>query len=772
MKDRLPFILLIIISLAFIFSFYGKVILQPDSYLFNDKGDAVKNYFTYAYHIKHDSSFIDFEGMNYPYGEHFLYTDCHPALAVLIKLSSPVSDFFSTYSIGILNFLMILSVFLTFIICYFLLREFDINKWFSVLFSLGITVLAPQIFRLSGHFALSYSIAIPLSWFMVIKYLKHNEQSFYLVILFINNLFWIFIHAYLGVIVVSFLTLIVIGKYTLDKSRIKKTLFYLRTCFVIVFPVVIFYLFTVLTDDHTGRTDHPSGFFQYNAEPDDIFFPNHPPLKPLLDKMTGNIISQQWEAWSYIGFSTTILFLSLLILSVKKLVRKSKSTPLNNFFSSELLNISLVAAFIVLLFAMAFPFKLIPGLVDFIPVVKQFRATGRFAWPFYFAATVFAAFTFQKLYADSFKKGRSTMALSLCIAVGLLNIAEGLPYHMESSVNITKSGNLFNKKLLPEAYEKAVNTINPEDYQAILTLPFYYQGSESYSRPRYDETSLVSMCVSYQTGIPLICANLTRTSIRESKNIVQIVSPDFYYKQILNDLPDNKPFLVIRTKDAITYYEQDILMKCEPVFVSENISLFTLKKADLFTNNAQAYYNNFKQLEPSLIRRDQFYLSDDSSFLYYNGFENLKSDKPFRGKGGFQSVKKGKNTLAEFQPYSFAAGKEYQVSVWMFNGLNHALDNWFRLIVEEYDEETNTWASTTYFPEQSEVINGDWSLAGGSFKIKKPGNRIFIVTKGKNDAKEPLFIDDLLIRESGVDVFGINENDKKLFYNNHDILFR
>jgi hypothetical protein len=108
----------------------------------------------------------------------------------------------------------------------------------------------------------------------------------------------------------------------------------------------------------------------------------------------------------------------------------------------------------------------------------------------------------------------------------------------------------------------------------------------------------------------------------------------------------------------------------------------------------------------------------------------------------------------------------------MFNGFNHALDDWFRLIVEEYDEEANTWTSTTYFPEQSEVINGDWSLSGGTFEVRKPGNRIFIVTKGKDNAREPLFIDDLLIRESGVDVYDINEIDNRLFYNNHDIIFQ
>ncbi len=283
------------------FSFYGKVIIHPDSYLFSREGDGIKNYFTYAYHIKHDSSYINFEGMNYPYGEHFLYTDCHPVMAVVLKSLSSVCDFFSAHSIGILNFFMILSVFLTFFVCYFLLKEFNINNWLSLLFSIGITVLSPQIFRLGGHFALSYSMAIPLSWLLLVKSLKNADKPLYAIMLFLNNLFWIFIHAYLGIIIFFFLILIITGKYISDIKKRAGMANYLRNLSAIILPVIFFYFFTVITDTHTGRTDNPSGFFLYNAEPDDVFLPHHPPLRPLLDDLTGNIIKQRMGSMELCG---------------------------------------------------------------------------------------------------------------------------------------------------------------------------------------------------------------------------------------------------------------------------------------------------------------------------------------------------------------------------------------------------------------------------------------------------------------------------------------
>ena len=166
---KLPLILVAILASIFIFLFYGKILLSPNNYLFSDSGDGIKNYYTYAYHIKHDSSYTELEGMNYPYGENYLYTDCHPVLANTFKALGQISPFFVTNSIGILNFILILSIFLSFIVTYFLLLELRVRRWNAVLFSLGIVALAPQLFRLEGHLALSYSVAIPFSWLLTIK---------------------------------------------------------------------------------------------------------------------------------------------------------------------------------------------------------------------------------------------------------------------------------------------------------------------------------------------------------------------------------------------------------------------------------------------------------------------------------------------------------------------------------------------------------------------------------------------------------------------------
>ncbi len=770
MKKNLEISFLIIIGALIIAFFYGKAVTNSNNILFSNTGDAIKNYFTYAHHIKNDSTYLNFEGMNYPYGEHFLYTDCHPILANTLKLFSSKIPFFSTHAIGILNFLMILSIFLTFIVCYYLLLEFKLNKWISVFFSISITLLAPQLFRLGGHLALSYSLAIPLSWLLLIKCFK--GKGHYTILLFVNNLFWMFIHSYLGIIVLFFLTTMLVTKAITDKARFRNIIKYSKIAGAVLFPILFFYLFLVLTDNHIDRTNNPSGFFIYNAEFDDIFVPHHGAIRTTLDKWTGGVIKLEWEAWSYVGLSTTALFIYLLILSLVSLFKKNKRVVLKWYFNNKELNIALFASFIVLLFAMAVPFKQIPSLLEYFPILKQFRATGRFTWPFYFCAMVFSAVVFNNVFIRLKSRNNLVFGILFIIIVNGLYIWEAFPYHVDVSKSITKSPNLFKYDLLPDKYKEAISQINSEDFQAILSLPFYYVGSESFSRPRNDEAVRASILFSYHTGIPNFCAALTRTSVSESKKIVQLVSPNFYEKRIKNDIKNDKPFLIVKINTLLTEHEQNILSQAKLIHSGDELEIYSLEYDKLFNSNAISIYNRFLERKPFLFKRDGFWVSDSSSFLYYNGFEDSISDIFFRGSGAYKSVKKGKNTFAEFGPNTFSDKKEYQIKFWMFNGEKDALNLWFRLIVEEYDETNNIWYSTTFFPEQSEVINGDWSLVEGVFKVNNPMSRIYIVSKGKENSKAELHADDLLIYEVGNDIYKFDKANGHLFYNNHKVKLR
>ena len=58
---------------------------NPNAYLLRDTPDTYKNYMTTAWHVAHDSDYVHYSGMNYPYGEHVLFTDNQPVISAAMQ---------------------------------------------------------------------------------------------------------------------------------------------------------------------------------------------------------------------------------------------------------------------------------------------------------------------------------------------------------------------------------------------------------------------------------------------------------------------------------------------------------------------------------------------------------------------------------------------------------------------------------------------------------------------------------------------------------------
>ncbi|NPA67051.1 MAG: hypothetical protein GXO50_00415, partial [Chlorobi bacterium] len=388
MQKKIGFLLILTISTAFIFFYYGQILLSPNSFLFNPKGDGIKNYYTYAYHNVNDTSAVNFQGLNYPYGEHFLYTDCHPVFTLLIRNLKAVFPDIVNYQIGIINFFMIFSLLLTAIFVWLILVKYKVNEIYAVLPAFGITVMQPQLFRLLGHLALSYSFFIPLTWLLLLKFIETSKKIFFSVVISIYILILFFIHGYLGMIAASFLLSYYIFDFIFNKKTTYKNKIYFLYIFVqSVLPLLIFRYFIAFTDNHPGRTDNPWGFFFYRADWDTVFIANHPPLNPLWHKILN--IHQTWEGWAYIGITSIIAVTVFLIRSIKKSSENHKIRLDLDFIENKNLQIIILASILTLLFSMALPFRAgLRFITDWIPLIKQFRSVGRFAWIFYCVITI------------------------------------------------------------------------------------------------------------------------------------------------------------------------------------------------------------------------------------------------------------------------------------------------------------------------------------------------------------------------------------------------
>src|SRR6056297_1762647 len=146
---------------------YHQLIKHLNTYVIEGYGDGMKIYTNLAYHVKHDTSYLHFEGMNFPYGEHVIPADCQFTLSTPLKWlyhnGLPVDQ----HILGIQNGFLLLSIVLGGVFLYLIFWNWKLPWWWSAIGAFGIGMLAPQIERFGAHLNLGYLFVLPgLFWLL------------------------------------------------------------------------------------------------------------------------------------------------------------------------------------------------------------------------------------------------------------------------------------------------------------------------------------------------------------------------------------------------------------------------------------------------------------------------------------------------------------------------------------------------------------------------------------------------------------------------------
>src|SRR4051812_21271255 len=131
-------LILLFATVAFYFIFLQRLFLHPDSVLSHTGGDDIKNYYTFLYHTANDSSALVFQGMNYPYAEHVVYTDCQPLLSVLLR---PFT-FLHGHLVGTLHVLLLAFFIVTPLVLYRVFRRVGCSGAWSTASAFAVSVLS------------------------------------------------------------------------------------------------------------------------------------------------------------------------------------------------------------------------------------------------------------------------------------------------------------------------------------------------------------------------------------------------------------------------------------------------------------------------------------------------------------------------------------------------------------------------------------------------------------------------------------------------------
>jgi hypothetical protein len=126
------FLLTIALTSCLIFFFYGKIILSPNQYLFAPTGDGFTAYYNTSWHIEFDSSYTEFKGSNYPFGENTIYSEYRLLISNAIKALGNFLPSIKKENVGITNLSILFSILFCALFIFLILNELRVKEWLAV----------------------------------------------------------------------------------------------------------------------------------------------------------------------------------------------------------------------------------------------------------------------------------------------------------------------------------------------------------------------------------------------------------------------------------------------------------------------------------------------------------------------------------------------------------------------------------------------------------------------------------------------------------------
>lgn len=659
MKEIKFKIITLLLSIILTGIIYGDVLMSPNKYLFCASGDGIKNYYTSHYFVKHRKLGFHTNGMNYPYTELISFTDNQPSISWLLQILKKIGLDVSDQIIGIYNVLMLLSISIAALFYYLIARKIVLPPLYAIAVAIIISFLSPQVERFTGHYSLGYVCFVPVLWYLLISAFENKYSVRYGLYILMYNLFFGFIHPYYALIGTMFSVLYVVCNFIYIKEKWSAA--FLQVLLAALPPVILQFIFSRL-DGVIDRPTNPWGLLDYATRFEGLFIPVFSPFLDIWNSVV-KVRSTDIETHSYVGVLGAIVFI-LSLIKIVKYIRKKKYQYILKPILPVPLRISLLVAVLMLLFAMAIPFRMGFGfLLEMVPAIKQFRSLGRFAWVFYSVFTMYSSFYLYLIIRKWNIEKRRKMGFVLLIS--LLSI-----WATEAYINNYHTLQIIRNKTADSYYTD--NTLKRLDslgidinsFQSILPLPMYLIGSEVIGIHN-DHSGIVfqSMKISSATGLPISATMLSRTSLSQTINLATLVADSLIDRSNYLEDINTKDILVVSNGRDLRSGEQFVLSKAHLLFIDEK---------------GFSYY----RLSPIALKQKKYFV-DGTEFIAEKEGRNIlgKHDWYYwkTCNNNYLSVNKDNSLLFEG---SVLGEGEYECSFWLKLTNKHIVP---KLILEKYD---------------------------------------------------------------------------------------
>jgi hypothetical protein len=719
-QKYLPHLLVFLGTFAIIFMSIPELLTSPNDFLLISEGDGLKSYYVFDYQLKHRDSLNHFSGLNYPYGENYLFTDGFPALQYVIQFF----PFLYSYSAGIIHATIVIGFLLTSYFLFKILLFYTKNHWLSILGALSLFTLQPQFYRLFGHLSMSYSCFIPMAWYFLIRFMHDKKKLKWILLLFITNTLWYFTHGYLGLMLTVFLGGVLIFQPKIWKDKLNL----LSSLSFTALPLLIFFILSKWSDSISDRTTEPFGFFEYQSHWKSVFLTPNGFIGAWMSKYI-SFENLNWEGTSYIGFTSIVILISLLFFRIIKVFKPNS----NELFPKEIL-LFLFSSFLLLLYSFGIPFNQFPSLLDVLWPLKQFRAVGRFAWPFYFVCGILSFCVLHNIYRVADTKWKKIAAISLVSFGSALYFIEAYPVITKNKVY---SKNLLKKENLPLEQQQLITFIqeNKANYQCILPLPWFHVGSELYGKEPNKITMTNVILASVHTGLPIYGCMMGRTSISQSHDFFRSLGSKFQEK--------SKSFM-ISNKDFLVWFDyQPLNAEDEQELYDLSDPIFKNKYGELRSLSVDKIFNRSKVEKTNFINAETHKQSD---FLFEN-YQN-KNNRLIAKASNF-------NTFAKFDKNQLKPDHLYEVSFDYFWKGSKNMDNVLR--IEYVKNKQVTWFYERTICSFTDQLK-DQVRVRAVFKTQADSYAYNLFLFGGEKKKQEYEIDNVLIRP--LDLNAIWKNEK------------
>ena len=725
-------------------------------------GDGIKNIFTFLYHSMYGKGYW-FDGMNYPYGEHIVYTDGQPVLSVLLTCFKHVTV---GEALTVLWLLIGLSYVLSILYIYKILVHFQVAPFAAMLFAGLIGIFTPQIIRLQGHYALSYTCVIPMLFYWTIKYQERMYWR-YCVYFFLTGCITAFIHPYYAAMILIWTLSYVAGYFIFTKDgfyqKAKHVLPLLMSVLLVLGVVAVV---MKITDPVTDRPVTPfNTLYETCTRIKQIITSFISPVwQPLLKTHLYHYISDGGEGYAYIGVVTALTAGICFLIGALKSFRQKRLTIIIE--STGFSPIWLFMAFAVLLFSMGVPFIWhMEWLMNYLAIFKQFRSLGRFSWIFYYIISIYTAIVIYRYYAQ-LVAGRKFFAgyALLILAMGLWGYeASG---YIKYARNLSRGG-LYNYDMMFSTHEQnwpsflEAHHFKNNDFQALLLLPFFHIGTEKLWVGYGNWLITLGSKAALQLHLPIIDVMMSRSSWGEAEKQVKIAAGKYVDKPILHDIKSDKPFLLLRidgdsldedqrylleAADYIGHYSQCYVYACYPQRIAANDK----KNAD-----------SVNRILPFMHQEDTIIANNGTCYIEH--YDTKSTTEHLFGRGAATAIPGDSAVIAAIPVASPEDSQLYELSCWLL--LSDKDPRGANISVQLINEQGKVDTTADLLTRQSTDNYGMWFRSSRYFYVHKNIKAIRCMVM---NTPNPSYIalDELLLRPAGALVIS-KAADGSVMVDNH-----